>query len=396
MFGVTPQKLSRWSRLVAGSSLLLAAAASADVQINGFANIVAGSTFDDENVIREYDEDLGFERDSLFGVQFTSDLSDGLSATVQMVARGRDGWETDFTWAYMTYEFSDSSSIQFGRIRIPFYRYSEFLEVGYAYHWVTPPTIVYDIPINNQDGIAYNYNSTLGSFDTSLQLVVGRFNEPLKFDTSQGVVERPSDGVNNTSFIYSLTDFTWNFRFGYTVCSSCYLGLPTDGVIPTLASAGFSNATFVERVEARDDQVSFSNFGIRYTGDNWFAEAEVAKFQADDSMIAETTDSSYLSIGYTTDTTVWHITYEVEEADPRSAAVLLEGLIPTSDPNYPVIAGTTQAFANGFAIDTESVTFGVRYDFHPSAAYKIDFAKIDDNLTGESINLITTGISLVF
>ncbi|NVJ49633.1 MAG: hypothetical protein HWE11_04555, partial [Gammaproteobacteria bacterium] len=52
--------------------------------------------------------------------------------------------------------------------------------------------------------------------------------------------------------------------------------------------------------------------------------------------------------------------------------------------------------AGAFAEDSETITFGWRYDFHRSAAFKLDISRVDDNLSGESYDLITTGVSLVF
>jgi len=385
-------------RLVAGSLLMCSSPLWADIQVQGFANIVAGTTLDDDNTVRGYDEDFAFDRDSLFGVQFTSDLSDGLSATVQMVARGRDDWDAEFTWAYMNYELSDNSSIQFGRVRIPFYKYSEFLEVGYAYHWMTPPASVYDLPLNNQEGIAYTYNSTIGSFDSSLQFVVGRLNEEIAFEVDpaqdifdgevDGFDRRDSDGRNNTSFVWSLTDFTWSFRLGYTFCGDCTLGLPTDDFAQQIA---LQAPQFLDAMLAVENDVSFGNIGLRYSGESWFTEIEYARFSGDDSLIPEETDSAYWTIGFNTDTSVFHFTYEFEEADPRTVDEITGGAaIPGA--LATAIAGVAEAFRE----DSETMTIGWRYDFHRSAAFKLDISRIDNNLTGESYDLITTGVSLVF
>lgn len=386
------------ARLIAGSLLVCSSLSWADVQIQGFANIIAGTSGDDSEVLRGYDGDIGFKRDSLFGVQFTSDLSDGLSATVQMVARARDDWDAEFTWAYLNYELSDQSSFQFGRIRVPFYKYSEFLEVGYAYHWITPPNSVYDLPLNNQEGISYNYNGTVGSFDSSFQFSLGRISETMPFEVDpaldvfdgevDGFDRRQADGRNNTSIVWSLTDFTWSFRVGYTLCPDCNLGLPTDDLAQLVAQQA---PMFLDAMLAVEDDVSFANIGIRYSGESWFTEVEYARFSGEDSFIPENTDSAYITIGFNTDTSVFHITYEIEDADPREVAEITGGAaIPVQ------LEQSIAGIAGAFAEDSETITFGWRYDFHRSAAFKLDISRVDDNLSGESYDLITTGVSLVF
>ncbi|WP_196138628.1 porin [Aliikangiella sp. G2MR2-5] len=356
---------------------LIAFTGSAEVRVNGFANIIAGTTLDDDDQLLQYDGDFSFESESLFGLQFSTDLGDGLSATAQLVARARDEWSTDFTWAYLSYELSDSSSLQFGRIRIPFYRYSEFLEVGYAYHWIAPPRSVYDLPLNNFEGISYTYNTTFGDFDSALQIATGSTDETLKFDVDGEVIERPSDVDNTTSFVWMLSDFNWTFRLGYTICPSCTLGLPTDAAASLVPDAN--------TILLLEDDASFTNLGVRYSGERWFTEFEFTQFSADDSILPDETDSAYITFGVNTDNAVYFLTYEIEDATPKTALDLVGIPSPTLD-----------AVASAFHEDTETISFGIRYDFHPSAAFKINVSRFEDNLTQESVNLLTTGVSLVF
>ena len=75
---------------------LVAAPAIAEVQINGFANLIGGMTLDDNESVYDYDSDFSFDPASVFGLQVRGEISDKLSATAQVVGRGRDDYDADF------------------------------------------------------------------------------------------------------------------------------------------------------------------------------------------------------------------------------------------------------------------------------------------------------------
>ena len=136
-------------------SILLSSSAYAEVNISGFASVVGGQVLDgtgvdefglgptflaDYPLVGKYEEELTFNPDTLFGLQFSADLMDGLRATAQVVSRGADGYSASFEWAYLSYELNDNWTIQAGKKRLPLYYYSDFFDVGYSYVWIRPPS----------------------------------------------------------------------------------------------------------------------------------------------------------------------------------------------------------------------------------------------------------------
>ena len=138
--------MKKLSVAVAICCALATSNASAEVRINGFASIVGGKSLDSDQTLYGYDDDISFKNESVFALQLTADLQEKLSATAQIVARGENDFDADFEWAYLTYEISDELQISAGKMRAPFYRYSDFLDVGYTYRWVRPPQSVYKHP----------------------------------------------------------------------------------------------------------------------------------------------------------------------------------------------------------------------------------------------------------
>ena len=119
---------------------VLAFSAQADINFSGFATVVGGKTSGDDQVFRGYDNEFDLSTGSLFAIQANSDLGDGLSATVQMMARGSDDWDPEFAWAYLSYDATEDWRLLFGRQRAPMYLYSDYLDVSYAYHSLVTPT----------------------------------------------------------------------------------------------------------------------------------------------------------------------------------------------------------------------------------------------------------------
>ena len=107
----------------------------ADTTINGFASIKAGITTGSDERLYGYDDTLDFKNESLIALQIKSDLGDKLSVTAQLLGRGNNDFDVGFEWAFISYQLADNMTINAGRLRTPFYKYSDFKDVGYAYDW---------------------------------------------------------------------------------------------------------------------------------------------------------------------------------------------------------------------------------------------------------------------
>src|SRR5690606_12821678 len=60
-----------------------------------------------------------------------------------------------------------------GRFRTPFFLYSDYLDIGYAQHWIAPPDEVYALQFDSVDGVDLTYHTSFGRVDTQLQLYFG-------------------------------------------------------------------------------------------------------------------------------------------------------------------------------------------------------------------------------
>ncbi len=151
-------------------------AESGDLNIYGFMSVGVAALDNDSVALDDFESDANFKQDTVLGIQISKQVNDSTSVTGQLVSRGIDDFKTEAAWAYVSFDATESTTLRMGRLRVPFFYYSEFLEVGYAYNWVRLPNDVYGIPFSSFDGVDLVQNFSLGSVDGYVQINYGRQN----------------------------------------------------------------------------------------------------------------------------------------------------------------------------------------------------------------------------
>ncbi len=132
----------------------------------------------------EYDygitEQSSFDNLSRYGIQFLYEVNADLDATIQIVGRGSNEYDPETDWAYLNYRLTEGLAAKMGKIRLPFYLFSDSIEVGYTYPWITPPISIYRDERNNVysmaniSGIDISHNTEIGeNYNLTAQLVGG-------------------------------------------------------------------------------------------------------------------------------------------------------------------------------------------------------------------------------
>ncbi|CAH9058878.1 hypothetical protein PSECIP111854_02291 [Pseudoalteromonas sp. CIP111854] len=172
-------------------AMLVSTCVFADMRIGGYGSIIAGKTLGtvddplnpgqtrDEILtadfydVGQYKNDITFKAESIFAVQATMDLAENFSATAQLVAKGVDDFEPEFDWYYVTYKPTDNLTLMAGRRNIPMYYFSEFSEVGYAYPWMRPPANLYWWQVTQFNGVHAMYDFELGDYSNTITVFYG-------------------------------------------------------------------------------------------------------------------------------------------------------------------------------------------------------------------------------
>lgn len=393
-------------RLLTCSVLLcLPTLAQADIRFNGFASIVAGKSLDSDSSLYGYDDSIDFKNETKFALQMSADLGERLSATAQIMARGDKDFNAEFEWAYLTYEINDNSQISAGKMRIPFYRYSDFLDVGYAYRWIRPPQAVYSLNFSTYEGLNYLYNSTLGDWDSTIQVVYGSFN---------GETNAITDG--DASTLQDTVGVNWTMTYDWLSLRAAYLfsdvsidpsgSADLSGLLAGLQGYGFNAAR--DGLDFEEDKGTFKAVGISIDYNDVLLDAEYIELEVDKSLLAPQ-ERYYLSLGYRINEWMVHATYESQNDEHDASSFNLApatfthpqlGVIPAStdptNPDAPLLRDLVNGTLASQKVDRETLSFGARYDFHPSAAFKIDYSTRDDNLSNTDVSVLSFGIDLVF
>ena len=273
------------------ASSLITASVQAEITFNGFASIVGGVTSSSDETLYSYDDSFSFAPGSLLALQASSDLGDDLSVTAQILARGEDDWDPSFEWAYIAYDASDNLRVLAGRQRVPFYMFSDYLDVSYAYPWIEPPAGVYSLGFSTFDGLGAMYNSSLGSFDSSIHFIYGG-------NTSDLFIQ----GEPQTSRLRDLVGAAWTLNRDWLTLRVAYFQADTEIDVPDIVPLveGWSQAGFPEVGEGlkiEGDKGAFTEVGFQIDYENILIIGEYSLLAIDNTLLADEANSYFLMGG---------------------------------------------------------------------------------------------------
>ena len=348
-------------------------------RVNGFASF-GFAISDEEMAYNGVGDEISFNRFSKAGVQMTFNMDPKNSVVMQLVSRGENNWETNAEWAYFKHEFGGGLSGKIGRIRLPAYQLSEFLDVGYATPYAQVPAETYDSldPFSNMEGVDLSYTMDVGDNTATFQFVYGRAKDN-EFDLKD---------ILGLSGVFQSD--VWSARLGYATAS-------VDIVEPDAVDA----VTNVYAKETTDLDGSFLSIGFTYDPGDLYFTTEYTQLEADGPIVDA--DALYATVGYRMGRLMPTLTYAMAESqddDERTYDAVFAD-------NAAVAAGfgdlaTLQAAAAGGNTTAQGVIAGVegiqaasdrnttriglglRYDMSPGTALKVqyDIVEVKDDKSG--------------
>jgi len=375
-------------------SVFMTSHTQAEVSLNGFASIVGGvTTYSDKN-LNGYDDSIDFAQGSLFALQAVSELGEGLGVTAQIVSRGEDSWKPNFEWAYISYDATDNLRFLVGRQRAPFYMYSDFLDVSYAYTWITPPQGVYDLLIDTFDGVGALYSTNIGEFDASVQFLYGRNDDELT------VFGEDIDVDFNDMIGGSVTiSRDWlTLRAGYIQAK---LNIPHSQI--NQLAEGWQQLGFTDLAQdiyVIDDIGTFVELGFKIDHNNLIVVGEFTQLTLDDMPLADE-ESYYLMAGWRFDDVLVHFTYGSDE-NTKDDLTSMVNFFPNPGTDafqqgVNAFKAGTQGLINQQKEKQDYIIIGARWDFHDSAALKFEYTDFSDDLNGlNDTGLFRTALVTVF
>lgn len=355
------------------SALIASAPASADIAFNGFASVVAGTTVSGNEQLWGFSDSDYFKPGSLFGLQVSSDLTEGLSVTAQIIGRGADDWDPKFEWAYLGYQINDELKVLVGRQRAPFYMYSDFLDVSYAYPWITPPSGVYDLPLDAVDGVSAIYEFPIGEFSSTLHVIYGTNTDEL---VAFGEEIKPEfDNLFGASLT---TNRDWlTLRAAYFVAKSTVPLAATQPLIQGWRMTPFADVA--NGIDLFEKDSSFAGVGFQADFDSFFVVGEYTELQIKDSFYPKD-ESAYIMAGYRFNDKVVHVTFGQDEVKVNR---ITQGVPYGLDPSIDFLKAQTDGLSDSQADKSSYITAGLRWDFHGSASLKLEYTDYENDIDSD-------------
>ena len=313
-------KLTHLLVALLGSFFTTQVFAADNIKFNGFASVVSGIDLKDENADSDYNSQT-FDNlpESRLALQMTAKLEDGVRFIGQAVARGdsEEGFISNYEWAYFDFNVGSAGKLKFGRVRVPFYKYSDYLDVGFAYHWIKPPEAQYAISFRNADGLSYSHNFQLGPLDNTLSALYGRYQGSLTIG-----------GQASPGEIRNLTGLRWLMNAGNNEFYASYWqgDCTIDSSVLTATAAALAPAGVVgEDVIIEGDLCYFYGGGYKGTFGDFGLHAEAGTIDVEDAAYAAFT-GAFVGGTYQMGDYLLHLTYEMttleeEEYDPIPTAL---------------------------------------------------------------------------
>lgn len=369
----------------APSLLALAIASPAmasDLNINGFLSVGASMLDKNDVSIAGADNQGGFKNDTILGLQISKQVNDTTTLTGQLVSRGTDDYSTESAWAFVTYAVNDELDIRMGRLRVPAFYYSDFLEVGYTYNSIRPAEEVYRLPFSSIDGFDVSKRFSSGNVDGTVQFYYGRYQGD--FDADGTAYEADFRNITGISLTTNMGNF--GSRLSYNQ-GELNLDLPAGSDFFLAAAGATAIATGLGDPSAADDfnltgqTTQFIEAALTYDNGTYSALAEWTLFDHESAFLMD--DQAWLiSVARRIDKFTPHLTYSTQKDEYESGT---EGEIQKR---------------LGFATEESSITLGLRYDYDSSTALKFEIQNHDEKTIksedGDSAILYSVALDLVF
>jgi hypothetical protein len=340
-------------------------------------------------------KDGSFSPDSKLGGQVNAKANSVFSATVQAVSKyaAQGTWKPTVEWAFVKAQATPDFAVRAGRIGLPFYMVSDYINVDYSNLWIRPPIDVYgQVAFDHFDGADGMYQTTVGSTTLTGQVFVGETNTT----TTVRIHARHSVGMNLTAeFDNGITA-----RIGYAQAKITVDSTQMDQLVGVLSQTPF--ASVGEELSVTNKDASFAGAGISWDHENFVGSAEYTKRKT----------SSYIS-----STTGWSVTggYRIGKFTPYAVVSKLK--VDNTNVNDTIPAGVAQLAALRGAVEgllatqnlaqkTDSI--GLRWDAYKNVAVKFEydhikpdggvglFEKVQPGFGNTAVNVYGVAVDFVF
>jgi len=343
-----------------------------NLEVSGFARVIGGYLDHDDRRFEGYTDEVSFGEQSLVAVQPTYSFNDKLSVTSQLIGYTNSDRDSGVEWAYLSYQPNSAWHLRAGKLRTPFFIYSDSIDVGYSYPWVTAPIQIYDnYMFSTFNGASASYYQSGSEVALNLEAYYGYFKGDLFFEGSK--VDLETEVEDLAGIVATINRNNLSLRMAYHQGQN-KTEIPYVNELRTqLYAAGFNASA--ESLESSGDVYALQT-SLSYDTLNSFYKAEWVKAVTGFEIAPEVT-AYYLMAGYVHNDLTFHLTYSRSEYKDVEAEDELP-TSPTGNPQFDLLsAAYYRVFENTANGSLSSYTLGTRWDFRLNMALKADVSMFE-------------------
>ncbi len=370
-------------------------------EFSGFARVVGGLLDEKSAEYEGYSNSLSFSEQSLLALQADVRITDTLSFSTQLLGHTSEERESGIEWMYLVYQPKNDLQFKLGKLRTPFFRYSDIIDVGFAYPWITPPQQIYSgFLFSNYEGLSGIYQFSIGEVNVDIEAYYGIYNGT--FDRAGEEVAIDVDEIKGLIIGFSKGNFS--ARISGIQSSDFFADIPGfNDFADAIEFAGFKENADSLRFDG--DATAFQA-NVNYDTLDYFVAAEYVNIDSDLLSVPQI-DAYYFSLGYNFYPFQVHATYSSSETYNN----VPENLIPKGvNPQVTQLSfAYDQIIQNLPLYDLDSVSLGLRWDFRYDLSAKVEitflngepdqnsfFSRLDDPNFDRQATLYQFGLEWIF
>lgn len=256
--------------------------------------------------------DISFETDSIIGLQSTLFIDKHFSIPIQGIVYNDYNGEVKpkIDWGYLKYDSNENITLKIGRIRTPYYKNSDNLNIGYSNLMIRESVEVYgQVPFSSYNGVEASYTGIIKNYFYTIQAGYGKENRSVPIHSLNQKVAIDIDDL----YAINLTAGTAAIqgRITYLVADITASNPMLNQLFGGLRAAGLNS--LANRYEFDDKKSEYFGFGFFIDYSNILLSAECGHRKIE-SFFADT-HGYYATLGYSFDKLIPFITYAESKMD---------------------------------------------------------------------------------
>ncbi|MEZ9820364.1 hypothetical protein AB4238_07040 [Shewanella sp. 10N.286.45.A1] len=350
------QKIAQLEQQVKALQKQQTASISERFKFNGFMSM-AYVTADNNSGYLDTSTSANFTDESKLGFQGSFAVTDNTQAVMQLMMRGENDWDVEAEWAYVSHRFDSGLQARGGKLRLPLFMYSDYLDVGYAQPFARPPEEVYDaVPFTSFTGGDLSYDVEFDDSTLTMQAFGGQSSD------SDSNFELDFDNILGANI--SWTDEIWTLRvvYGQATLNGAIFNIVKIPVNDPVTGLPIEIDAKVPLLKLNDDKATFTGVGASYDNGKLLAVAEWTRVEVEGQYTDS--DAGYITVGY-----------RLGAFTPYATAAYYES---QDDDQRQVVDQESAMMAALFNGQRTSYSGGVRWDALDNMAVKFDITYAHD------------------